>query len=128
MTGVTLVYDDDCGFCTWAARHVAADSDVEIVGFSAVDPDLAARLPEDYRECAHLLDGDRRWSCGAALEEAALRTHTGSPLRRPVTWLRRFDAYVRLREWVYRWIAAHRPELSRLVSSRPPAREDGDRP
>ncbi|MFB6104923.1 MAG: DCC1-like thiol-disulfide oxidoreductase family protein [Halobacteriaceae archaeon] len=126
MAGGVLVYDDDCGFCTWAARTVASRSDVEIVGFSAVDTDLAARLPADYEDCAHFLDGDRRWSCGAALEEAALRTDVGAPFRRPVTWLRRHQRYVRLREEIYRWIAAHRPELSRIVSRPPPARHDED--
>jgi predicted DCC family thiol-disulfide oxidoreductase YuxK len=44
--GSILVFDDDCGFCTWWAEFVAARSDVRLVGFSELDPDLRALLPD----------------------------------------------------------------------------------
>ena len=50
----TLVYDDDCGFCTRAAAFVARHGTVELVGFAELSPSLRERL----RGTAHP-DGSR---------------------------------------------------------------------
>ena len=60
MSDALLVYDDDCGFCTWWAEFLEARSDVPTIGFSDLDPGLRNTLPDDYDRCAHLVtDGMR---------------------------------------------------------------------
>jgi predicted DCC family thiol-disulfide oxidoreductase YuxK len=133
MTGATLVYDDDCGFCTWWARLVERRSDVPLVGFSELEahPDLRARLPEDYEECSHLVTDEDVYSCGASIEEAIVRARVcGLDLAGSVGFLRHFRDYNRLREGTYRWVAEHRGLLGKVFRATPPARarreeEDG---
>lgn len=110
-----LIYDDDCGFCTWAAefavRHGAA---VDLVGFSGLDEDLRSRLPSNWETCAHFIEGNTTFSCGEAMMEAFGRTDLlPYPL---VRWLRRVPGYPTVREVVYRWIADHRDWFGRIVS------------
>ncbi|MGM0399635.1 MAG: thiol-disulfide oxidoreductase DCC family protein [Halobacteriota archaeon] len=121
MTNATLVYDDDCGFCTWWADFFAANSTVRIVGFSRLTPDLEDRLPVDYERCAHFVTADAVYSCGEAVE-VALRRAALVPEWIPWTGLDQFGPYVRLRERGYRWIADNRGRLGKIVSKRPPAR------
>lgn len=49
MTNPTLVYDDDCGFCTWSAEFIARRSELRLIGFSELTPDQRGRLPENYK-------------------------------------------------------------------------------
>ena len=116
MSDALLVYDDDCGFCTWWAEFLEARSDVPIGGFSALDPDLRNALPDDYDRCAHLITDGMRYSCGAALEEAFVRSSVGRPVRPGVDFLRRFDAYTVVREWTYTRIAHNRMLWGKLLS------------
>lgn len=118
------MYDDDCGFCTWWARYVAARSDVELVGYSELDEDgeLRARLPADFERCSHLVTDDAVYSCGASIEEALLRTDLGAPLAGTIGFLRHFPDYNRLREAGYRFVADRRGFWGRLLSATPPAR------
>ncbi|MFB6218273.1 MAG: thiol-disulfide oxidoreductase DCC family protein [Halobacteriaceae archaeon] len=108
-----LVYDDDCGFCTRAARHVARRGVVELVGFSELGPDQRARLPPDWEECAHLLTDDAVYSCG----EAMVRAYelTGTRPARLVPLARRLPGYAWLRDGVYGFVAAHRDWFGRHV-------------
>jgi predicted DCC family thiol-disulfide oxidoreductase YuxK len=119
MDDAVLVFDDDCGFCTYWTRFVKERSDLRVVGFSGVDDDLAARLPENYESCAHLVTDDAVYSCGAAMEEAFVRSEIcrGIDLRGPVEFLRTFEDYNRFREVVYRWVADHRGILGRFTSA-----------
>lgn len=107
-----LVYDDDCRFCTRAARFVARHGVVELVPFSAVTPDQRARLPEDWESCAHLLTDDAVYSCGAAMERAF--ELTGLPPAAVLPAARRLPGWTRLREAGYRTVADNRGRLSRL--------------
>jgi len=122
MDEAVLVYDDDCGFCTWSAEFVAERSDLRIVGFSELDETLLARLPADYEDCAHLVTGDRVYSCGAAMEEALLRSDLGSVARPAAESLRDLDPYRVAREWGYRTVADNRALFGKVLSKRPPAR------
>jgi len=124
----TLVYDDDCGFCTWWADRAAKRTDLRIVGFSEVTPTLRDRLPADYEDCVHLVTDDEVYSCGAAAEETLLRADApGDADPRPlVEFLRQFEDYERLRERTYRWVADRRDTFGLLVSKTPPARRDRD--
>ena len=68
-----LVYDDDCGFCTWCAGVGERFGNVEAVGFAELSPDQKARLPEDWHESAHLLTDDAVYSGGAAIQAVVVR-------------------------------------------------------
>jgi predicted DCC family thiol-disulfide oxidoreductase YuxK len=118
----TLVYDDDCGFCTWWAELFDARSSLRVVGFSELTPELRERLPEGYEECVHLVTDDAVYSCGEAVEEALARSEPG--LEPVVGFLRQFGDYERARERLYRWGADNRDLFGRFVS-RPPARDSG---
>jgi hypothetical protein len=53
-----LVYDDDCGFCTSVAKFCSENTPVELVGFSELTDDEIEQLPQDYKECSHLIHDD----------------------------------------------------------------------
>lgn len=121
MTNPTLVYDDDCGFCTWSAEFIARRSELRLIGFSELTPDQRGRLPENYKECAHLLADDSVYSCGKAMEEAFARsTHTAAEI---VPLLRQLSGHGWARNGVYRWIADNRDLFGTVLSSEPPARQ-----
>ncbi|MFB6353255.1 MAG: thiol-disulfide oxidoreductase DCC family protein [Halobacteriales archaeon] len=119
MTRARLVYDDDCGFCTWAAFAVADHApDVEPVAFSALSAADRERLPPDWERCAHLLVDGRRYSCGEAMTRAYERTDL--PLAGLVPILRRVPGFGFLREAGYRFVAANRDWFGRHVASLDP--------
>ncbi|WP_181684717.1 thiol-disulfide oxidoreductase DCC family protein [Halorhabdus salina] len=109
----TLVYDDDCGFCTRSARFVARHGRVEIVGFSELSEALRDRLPEDYRECAHLVTDETVYSCGEAVERGLAKTELVPPgFFRAI---RAVPGYAWARERGYRWVAKNRATVSRIL-------------
>ena len=122
----TLVFDDDCGFCTWWADLLSERSDLRIVGFSrlAEEPDLRDRLPDDYEQCSHLVTEETVHSCGASIEEAVARSDARPVARPTVDGLRRLGAYRSLREWGYERVAHNRSLFGRVMSKTPPARQD----
>jgi predicted DCC family thiol-disulfide oxidoreductase YuxK len=132
MSDATLVYDDDCGFCTWWAEFLLDHADVRVVGFSELDdhPDLRARLPDDYERCSHLVVDGVVHSCGASIEQALVRTDFGDDLRSLVAFLRQFEDYERVRERAYRAVADNRDVGGTFLSAEPPAEgsdgEDGE--
>ncbi|KDE57650.1 thiol-disulfide oxidoreductase [Halostagnicola sp. A56] len=117
-----LVFDDDCGFCTWCAEFAAERGEFELVGFRDLTPDQLARLPADYEECAHLLTQEGVYSCGEAIEEIGTRLET--PTRHLAVAFRRFPGTEGAREPLYRRVADNRDLFGRIVSRTPPARED----
>lgn len=116
-----LVFDDDCGFCTWCAEFAAERGEFELVGFRDLTPDQLARLPEDYEECAHLLTRNGVYSCGEAIEEIGTRLET--PARHLAVAFRRLPGTEGAREPLYRRVADNRDLFGRIVSRTPPARE-----
>jgi predicted DCC family thiol-disulfide oxidoreductase YuxK len=126
MTDATLVYDDDCGFCTWWADFFEQRSDFRIVGFSELTDEEREQLPDDYETCSHLIAGGEVYSCGASLEEALARSDLGDKAGPLVRFLRNFEDYNRLRERAYREIADHRGDLGGVLSKTPPARRDAE--
>jgi len=127
MSDVTLVYDDDCGFCTWWADFFEKRSDFRIVGFSELGDDERERLPDDYEECSHLLADGEVYSCGESLEQALVRSDLGEDARPLVRFLRNFEDYERFRERAYRKVADNRGDLGSVLSKTPPARERSNR-
>jgi predicted DCC family thiol-disulfide oxidoreductase YuxK len=127
MADAVLVYDDDCGFCTWWAEFFARRSDLRIVGFSDLTPVLRVRLPENYEDCSHLVTDEGVYSCGASIEEAFVRSDLGERARPLIERVREFEGYGTLREGAYRWVADNRDLWGELLSKTPPAREsDGE--
>lgn len=116
-----LVYDDECGFCTWWTEWVAVRADLAVVGFSELSPELRERLPEAYEDGSHLVTDGEIHSFGASMEEAFLYTPAGALLRPVVERLRRIGAYRRVREWVYGLVRENRGPLGRVFSAEPPA-------
>jgi len=108
MSVPRLVYDDDCGFCTFAVSHALELGEFEAVGFSelAEDGDLRARLPDDYEECMHLVTDTAVYSCGEALEQVTKRTGAAG------WWLtaaaKGLPKYPEARETLYHWAADRR--------------------
>lgn len=116
-----LVYDDDCGFCTWWANYFDDRTEYTIIGFSAMYPALEERLPSDYSSCSHFVTETEVYSCGASIEEAFRRSRIGRVFSPVIRILRRVRAYRWVRERVYRWIANNRSLVGRFLSARPPA-------
>jgi predicted DCC family thiol-disulfide oxidoreductase YuxK len=108
-----LVYDDDCEFCIWAAEWVADRAPVDIVGFSELTDAEIDRLPDDWRDCAHLLTAGAVYSCGEAMEEAFLLTDDDGT--RFVRAAREAPGYETARERAYRFVADHRDWFGRLT-------------
>ncbi len=125
-TEAILVFDDDCGFCTYWAEYFEPRSNLRLVGFSELDAesDLRGRLPPDYESCSHLLTDEARYSCGASMEEAFVRSALGRPFRPLVERLRSIDAYGQLREWAYRRFAHNRAFWGRFTARTPPVRRE----
>lgn len=116
MATPRLVYDDDCGFCTWAARYADERGEFDLVGFSDLTPDQRARLPADFETCVHLLTDDAVYSCGEATEEVLSRLDGISRTAARAFRLLPERQRRRVREPLYRWIADHRDWFGRLRS------------
>lgn len=119
-----LVYDDDCGFCTWWARYFEQHVDIPIIGFSELTPSVRDRLPEDYASCSHFVTADRVYSCGASIEEAFRHLPVGRLCSPVILGFRKIRAYRWVRERVYRWVATNRSFWGRLMSATPPSADD----
>jgi predicted DCC family thiol-disulfide oxidoreductase YuxK len=126
MSDATLVYDDDCGFCTWWAQFLADRSDITLIGFSELDEGTIKRLPADYEECAHLLVDGSVYSCGESIEQAFVESDLGQDFQPAVDFFRGFDEYDTLRERAYREVADRRDFFGQFLSASPPARSDSD--
>ena len=120
-----LVYDDDCGFCTWCVERALDWGNFEPVGFSELSPDQRARLPEEYENSAHLLTDEAVYSAGEAVEQTVVRLYP--ELEPLVDELRAFESYRELREGLYRWGADRRGWWGKIVRACPPARQPEDR-
>jgi len=123
MTRPTIVYDDDCGFCTWSAEYADAHGNFHLLGFSDLTPAERDRLPENYEECMHVFDGDDTYSCGEAAEFVASHLNTAEG-----TAARAFETLPegvrsRVRDPAYRFIAEHRDWFGKVKSKTPPARD-----
>jgi predicted DCC family thiol-disulfide oxidoreductase YuxK len=116
-----LVFDDDCGFCTWCANFGARHGDLELVGFTELTPDQRARLPDDFEDCAHLLTDDAVYSCGEAIEQTL--EHDFPWLAPVFALLGAVPGYAWLREKLYRAGADRRVLLGKIVRDDPPARQ-----
>ncbi len=120
-----LVYDDDCYFCTWSATFAVRRGDIQPIRLSEVQEGQSRlsdsehdHLPDDYEECAQLITENAVYSCGAATEESLVIA--GVLPRRPIEFLRRFEAYRRVREKLYHTFSNNRDIVSNVLSRDPP--------
>jgi predicted DCC family thiol-disulfide oxidoreductase YuxK len=112
-----VLYDADCGFCTWMLSALlrwdrAARLHPIALQRAEADDLLQELTPAERMASWHLISptGERR-SGGAALPPL-LRALPGGRL--PAAGFARFP---RLSERGYRWVADHRSQLSKLVPS-----------
>ncbi|UPM42000.1 thiol-disulfide oxidoreductase DCC family protein [Halocatena salina] len=117
-----VVYDDDCGFCTWCTEWIVRHGAFDAVGFANVTPQQRSRLPADFTDCAHLLTDTEVYSCGEAVEEALI--HAYPALQRPFGVVGRVPGYTDVRERLYDWVADHRAWFGRICSAEPPVESD----
>jgi predicted DCC family thiol-disulfide oxidoreductase YuxK len=117
-----IVYDDDCGFCTWCARWAVRRGSFEAIGFANLTPDQRARLPDDFESCVHLFTSDRVYSCGAATERVLRRMYP--ELQEVFGALQAVPGYADFRERLYRWVADHRGQLGTYISAEPPIEKE----
>ncbi len=119
-----VLYDPDCGFCRWSlAQLLALDRRGALrpvaLGTEEADALLAEMTPEARASSWHLVSPDgRRWSAGAAVPPLLRLLPAGRP---PAAIMERAPV---LTERAYRWVAAHRSALSRLIPARAKARAD----
>lgn len=116
MSSDVLVYDQDCGFCTWWGDFFAKRTDLKTVGFDELTDEQLEKLPDDYESCAHLLTEENVYSCGAAIEQALVRTELLVGVEELVKFLGQFEDYERLRERLYREFADRRDFLGEFIS------------
>ena len=112
---LTLFYDADCGFCSWAAARavrLAPPGRIVAVPIRSAAGDIAlGDLAAAERDGSwHLAAADgRRWSAGAAV----------APLLRELPALSRLaplaEAFPGLVDSAYRFVARRRGRLSRLL-------------
>jgi predicted DCC family thiol-disulfide oxidoreductase YuxK len=121
-TRARLFYDADCGFCRWTLAWVLRfDRSRRLRPFpiesAQGDSDLGD-LGEARLDSWHLLRGDRRWSGGRAFAPLLEELPAGKVLA----------AIARRLEPIlvpgYRWVAAHRAALGRLIPARSRKRAD----
>ena len=118
MARPQLVYDDSCGFCTWATEFAVRYGPFEPVSFSDVSAAQRERLPEEYQECAHVLTDEGVYSCGQSVEVALTRIFPVLTVVVPI--LRLLPGYTGARERLYHTVSKHRYSLESVVSSKPP--------
>jgi predicted DCC family thiol-disulfide oxidoreductase YuxK len=112
---LVVLYDADCGLCKWLlAGFLRLDRDRRLRPLALQRDEAAALLadlePSERMASMHLVSADgSRLSGGAALPPL-LRAMPGGRL--PAAALARFP---RFSAAGYRWIAAHRVQLSRFV-------------
>jgi predicted DCC family thiol-disulfide oxidoreductase YuxK len=122
MSGDVLVYDDDCGFCTWWADYFGHRADLKLVGFGELTDDQRERLPDEFETCAHLLTDETVYSCGAAAEQVLVRADIPPGAEELVQFFRQFEDYERLRERLYRELADRRELWGQFISTDAPRR------
>lgn len=112
---VTVLYDDDCGFCRWTADRLRAWDRRGRLAFASIQTsaDLLGPVPADMRlESVHAVTADGRvWSGGAA----AVPTLRALPAGRLPAAIA--EAAPALTERIYRAVARRRTTLGRLLGA-----------
>jgi predicted DCC family thiol-disulfide oxidoreductase YuxK len=116
----TVLYDRDCGFCTWCAdwiRRADRDGRMSIVPLQEApnDPDLAPIAAETDLRCAlHAVDEAGTVHAGGA---AILEIQERLPGGWLITEWRRLPFAADLAEWAYGIASRNRDWLGRMVGA-----------
>ncbi len=116
MATEILVYDQDCGFCTWLADYFGQRTNLELVGFDELTDEHRSRLPEEYEDCSHLVTDDAVYSCGAAIEQGLARADVPPGSAELIAFLRGFEDYEEFRDRLYWEFADRRGLLGQFLS------------
>jgi predicted DCC family thiol-disulfide oxidoreductase YuxK len=113
-----LLYDAECGFCTWSmAKVLAWDRRRRLRPLALQEPEaerLLAGMDEEERMASwHLVGADGSVRSAGAAASALFRLLPGGW---PLAWLT--ATFPRATELVYRAIAARRGKLGRLIGER----------
>ncbi len=107
-----LIYDGDCGFCTyWAQRwRQRSDGKMSIAPLQE-DPSRPDEIAiADLESAVHLVEGD-------AIYRGAEAVFKVLAYGRGLGWMlwvyRHVPGWGRLMDWGYQWVADHRPLVSR---------------
>lgn len=114
---VTVLYDEDCGFCRWSSDRLRVWDRTERLRFVAIQsPEGGALLtaipPRDHLDSMHAVTADGRvWSAGAAVAPILRRLPWGRPLATLA------EVTPDLTEQAYRTVASRRTTLGRLLGA-----------
>jgi predicted DCC family thiol-disulfide oxidoreductase YuxK len=117
---LTVLYDRDCGFCTWCAdwiRRADRDGRMAVVPLQEAphDPELAPIAAETDLRCAlHAVDEDGIVHQGGA---AILEIQERLPGGALITFWRTLPFAADLAEWAYGVAARNRATLGKLVGA-----------
>ena len=120
-TPFTVLYDRDCGFCTWAAdwiRRFDREGRLSVVALqdAPADPDLAPIAAEHDLRCAlHAVDEDGFVHRGG---DAILSIQERLPGGALITAWRTLPFSADLAEWAYAIAARNRAALGRIVGAK----------
>src|SRR5262245_24427071 len=112
---VTVLYDDDCGFCRWSADRVRRLDGRGALAFAPIQGSVGAQLlravpPELRLASMHAVTPDGRvWSGGEAVREILAELPGGAVLSTAAA------AFPELTDRLYRFVATNREVLGRLL-------------
>jgi predicted DCC family thiol-disulfide oxidoreductase YuxK len=112
VAGLTVLYDEGCGFCTRLAARIArrAGVDAAAIGSAAGAHHLRDLGRSERYAAVHVVDRlGRRWSGGAAVARLLRDLPGGGPAAAVLS------AFPGAAERVYRLVAGHRGLVARLV-------------
>ena len=118
MDRAVIFYDADCGFCRWSLdRLLAWDRRRRLRPIALQDPEADALLSgmdaETKMDSWHLVMSDGGvYSAGAAVAPLARLLPGGAPVAALAS------TFPQSTERLYRWVAAHRHKLGRLIGQR----------
>jgi len=112
MGGMTVLYDEDCVFCTRIAARLARRPGIaaEPIGSTAGARMLRDLTASERYAAVHVVDAHGRRSTGGAALPPLLEALPGGAL--PAALCR---AFPRLTERLYRMVARNRSHLARLT-------------
>ena len=112
---LTVLYDEDCGFCKWSLNRLLAWDRHRRLRPLAIQSEEGQELLRDVPEAERLdswhlvLPGGEVHSAGAA----AAPLMDVLPLGRPFAWL--FRRFPKTTERGYRWVAGNRNRIARVL-------------
>jgi predicted DCC family thiol-disulfide oxidoreductase YuxK len=112
---ITVLYDEDCGFCRWSADKLKAWDTRRRLTFAAIQSEMGAELLRavpvaDRLDSMHAVTPDGRvWSGGLAVRVILAELSGGGILASIAA------TFPGATEWTYHLVARHRRRLGRLL-------------